>query len=592
MMGGSGAHEYMAPCPAGRERGRARARLRRQRRGRLRRAAAGRASPPGLAAGARRHPGLTTVEQVAGSPRRPRGRPDQGPAGDRRGPGLRLVLLRGDHRLNEIKLRNTLGAGFRQASAEEIAERARTGRLHRPGRRGGAGASRTRRSRATPSSPAPTSPTPTCAACGPGRDFEFDEARRPHGRGRRHRPGRRHDRDRARDRGRQHLQARHPLLGAARRDLPRRGGHRAPDRDGQLRDRPGADHRRRDRAARRRAAASSGRGRSLPGRSTWSRSPRRGRQSARPPTASTRSCARAGVEVLYDERDAGPGEKLTDAELLGCPLRLVVGRRGLAEGIVEATERAQRRGARACRVDERGRPTRRAARGTADRRRRRPEREHAARSAAAACAASSASTAARRSPPQTRQGEPLRPLDDPQPRRLRCASRRCRSSSSSPTTPATARSARGGDALLADRGRRLPRRLPRPRHRPVQPHGGAARPAGRPPDDPRRRRRLLELRAAAALGAGRARRCASWRCWSSPSTASGTGSTSRSTGRAGSRSSRSWAAIFLALFAPRLGADGAADLGPGDGDPGHRPLRAARLRRTARPALQAEPQTP
>ena len=48
----------------------------------------------------------------------------------------------------------------------------------------------------------------------------------------------------------------------------------------------------------------------------------------------------AGVEVLYDDRDAGPGEKLTDAELLGCPLRLVAGRRGLAKGVVEATERA------------------------------------------------------------------------------------------------------------------------------------------------------------------------------------------------------------------------------------------------------------
>jgi prolyl-tRNA synthetase len=47
-----------------------------------------------------------------------------------------------------------------------------------------------------------------------------------------------------------------------------------------------------------------------------------------------------GVEVLYDDRDAGPGEKLTDAELLGCPLRVVVGKRGLAKGIVEASERA------------------------------------------------------------------------------------------------------------------------------------------------------------------------------------------------------------------------------------------------------------
>jgi prolyl-tRNA synthetase len=47
-----------------------------------------------------------------------------------------------------------------------------------------------------------------------------------------------------------------------------------------------------------------------------------------------------GAEVLYDDRDAGPGEKLTDAELLGCPLRVVVGRRGLAKGVVEASERA------------------------------------------------------------------------------------------------------------------------------------------------------------------------------------------------------------------------------------------------------------
>src|SRR5262249_54879792 len=46
-----------------------------------------------------------------------------------------------------------------------------------------------------------------------------------------------------------------------------------------------------------------------------------------------------GAEVLYDDREAGPGAKLKDADLLGCPLRLVVGRRGLANGIVEAIER-------------------------------------------------------------------------------------------------------------------------------------------------------------------------------------------------------------------------------------------------------------
>ncbi len=46
-----------------------------------------------------------------------------------------------------------------------------------------------------------------------------------------------------------------------------------------------------------------------------------------------------GLEVIYDDRDAGPGQKLTDAELLGCPLRVVVGRRGLADGIYEVSER-------------------------------------------------------------------------------------------------------------------------------------------------------------------------------------------------------------------------------------------------------------
>src|SRR3954467_1512480 len=34
----------------------------------------------------------------------------------------------------------------------------------------------------------------------------------------------------------------------------------------------------------------------------------------------------AGLDVIYDDRDAGPGEKFADAELLGCPLRLTIGR--------------------------------------------------------------------------------------------------------------------------------------------------------------------------------------------------------------------------------------------------------------------------
>jgi prolyl-tRNA synthetase len=43
----------------------------------------------------------------------------------------------------------------------------------------------------------------------------------------------------------------------------------------------------------------------------------------------------AGIEVLYDDRDARPGVKFTDAELLGIPHRLVVAERGLDAGKLE-----------------------------------------------------------------------------------------------------------------------------------------------------------------------------------------------------------------------------------------------------------------
>ncbi len=47
----------------------------------------------------------------------------------------------------------------------------------------------------------------------------------------------------------------------------------------------------------------------------------------------------AGLDTLYDERDAGPGEKFADAELLGCPLRVTVGRRTLQNGEIEVQVR-------------------------------------------------------------------------------------------------------------------------------------------------------------------------------------------------------------------------------------------------------------
>jgi len=47
----------------------------------------------------------------------------------------------------------------------------------------------------------------------------------------------------------------------------------------------------------------------------------------------------AGLEVVYDDRDASAGEKFADAELLGVPLRLTVGKRGIDQGEIEAQVR-------------------------------------------------------------------------------------------------------------------------------------------------------------------------------------------------------------------------------------------------------------
>jgi prolyl-tRNA synthetase len=49
-----------------------------------------------------------------------------------------------------------------------------------------------------------------------------------------------------------------------------------------------------------------------------------------------------GLEVLYDDRDIGPGQKFADAELLGAPLRLTIGRRTLETGEIEVQRRRGR----------------------------------------------------------------------------------------------------------------------------------------------------------------------------------------------------------------------------------------------------------
>src|SRR3954467_743030 len=120
MMGGSGAHEYMAPCAAGENEV---------------------ALAPGYAANVevasadpkpvdlpepletpeRVHtPGATTIEDVTRLLRVPAGTLLKAFPVVVEGRGLVLVMVRGDHRLNEIKLHNALGADFRQAEPEEI----------------------------------------------------------------------------------------------------------------------------------------------------------------------------------------------------------------------------------------------------------------------------------------------------------------------------------------------------------------------------------------------------------------------------------------------------------------------------------------
>ena len=48
----------------------------------------------------------------------------------------------------------------------------------------------------------------------------------------------------------------------------------------------------------------------------------------------------AGIDVLLDDRDGRPGVKFADAELVGIPLRITIGPRGLDNGQLEYTSRA------------------------------------------------------------------------------------------------------------------------------------------------------------------------------------------------------------------------------------------------------------
>jgi prolyl-tRNA synthetase len=48
----------------------------------------------------------------------------------------------------------------------------------------------------------------------------------------------------------------------------------------------------------------------------------------------------AGLDVLYDDREVRPGVKFADADLVGMPVQLIVGAKGIEKGIVERKNRA------------------------------------------------------------------------------------------------------------------------------------------------------------------------------------------------------------------------------------------------------------
>jgi prolyl-tRNA synthetase len=52
-------------------------------------------------------------------------------------------------------------------------------------------------------------------------------------------------------------------------------------------------------------------------------------------------CLALGIDTLLDDRDERPGVKFKDADLIGVPFRVVVGKK-LAQGMVELVERKTR----------------------------------------------------------------------------------------------------------------------------------------------------------------------------------------------------------------------------------------------------------
>jgi prolyl-tRNA synthetase len=337
MMGGTGAHEYMAPCAAGENEVALAPGYAANVEVAVAQARPVELPPPHEAPEEVSTPGLVTVEEVAGALSVPPGALIKAMPimVDER--GFTLALVRGDHRLNEIKLGNFLGAAFRPATKDEIEEN-----LGPAGFVGPVGCEHpvVLDSAIDGDSYVAGSNRPDAHLQGvkPGRDFQFEPADI-----RRVEPG-----DLSPDGHPIEIEAAIEVgnifklgtrfsepLGATYLD---ESGTERPIVMGSYGIGPA-----------RIAAAAVEQGADEKG-IVWPKAlapwPIHLVALGKPGTPEAQAADRlfdelaaAGAEPLYDDRPAGAGEKFADAELLGCPLRVTVGSKSLAAGKLEAEAR-------------------------------------------------------------------------------------------------------------------------------------------------------------------------------------------------------------------------------------------------------------
>ncbi|HEY4827061.1 MAG TPA: proline--tRNA ligase [Solirubrobacteraceae bacterium] len=339
MMGGSGAHEYMAPCPAGENE----VALAAGYAANLEVASAdAQPVPLGAALAAPEivsTPGMTTIDAVATALSVPAGALLKAFPVVLDGDEMRLVVLRGDHRVNEIKLRNALGADFRPAHPDEVASR-----LGPPGYIGPVGAEMPILLDAgvAPGGYVAGANEPDAHLRGvePGRDFNYETV------------------------DVRAVVAGDTVNGSSVRIEPaievgnifKLGTRYSKPLGATYLDESGREQliwmgsygfgpARAAAAAVEQYADERG--------ISWPRSMapfdvelvvvgKDGTEERAFADGLYGELQELGLDVLYDDRDAGPGEKFTDAELLGCPLRVTVGKRTLGAGEVEVQIRRGR----------------------------------------------------------------------------------------------------------------------------------------------------------------------------------------------------------------------------------------------------------